>query len=246
MTPGVTGETVDGMSLGKIEHVIHYDIKPHNVMLTPDGTVKVVDFGIAGFIQNAFTVAHSSQLTPAGTPEYGAPEQFLTERGDARSDLYSVGSVLFALLAGRPPFTGHNGLAIMRRKLDEDAASLGTLRPDLPPAVTRLVAELLDRDPDRRPQTAVAVHEQLVRLQATPTVPNVAAVTTVTATEIRAAILSPIKRLDTHETPVVMSPTGLKSFARYRGSLIAECIPLAALSFVLILAITVTSWGTCW
>lgn len=147
-------------------HVIHYDIKPHNVMLTPDGRVKVVDFGIAGFIQSTFSVVRSSQLTPAGTPEYGAPEQFLTERGDERSDLYALGGVLFALLTGQPPFTGHNGLAVMRRKLDEEAPRLDSFRTDLPPEVTALVAELLQRDPDRRAQTAQQVHERLQRLRA--------------------------------------------------------------------------------
>ncbi|MEU9119095.1 serine/threonine-protein kinase [Streptomyces sp. NPDC048506] len=146
--------------------VIHYDIKPHNVMLTPDGQVKVVDFGIAGFIQATFTVARSSQLSPAGTPEYGAPEQFVTERGDERSDLYSLGGVLFAMLAGRPPFTGHNGLAVMRRKFDEAAPRLDSLRPGLPPAVTEFVADLLHRDPQRRPQTARQVHERLQQLLA--------------------------------------------------------------------------------
>ncbi|MGY0060994.1 protein kinase domain-containing protein [Streptomyces sp. LZ34] len=148
--------------------VIHYDIKPHNVMITPDGHVKVVDFGIAGFIQTMFTVAGSSQLTPAGTPEYGAPEQFLTERGDVRSDLYAFGGVLFALLTGRPPFTGHNALALVRRKLDEDAPPLASLRPDLPPALTALVAELLARDPQRRPESARHVLERLSRLRAAP------------------------------------------------------------------------------
>lgn len=145
--------------------VIHYDIKPHNVMITPDGQVKVVDFGIAGFIQTMFTVAGTSQLTPAGTPEYGAPEQFLTERGDVRSDLYAFGGVLFALLTGRPPFTGHNALALVRRKLDEDAPSLAALRPDAPPALTALVAELLARDPQRRPESARQVLERLSRLR---------------------------------------------------------------------------------
>lgn len=146
--------------------VIHYDIKPHNVMLTPDGRVKVVDFGIAGFIQATFTVANSSQLTPAGTIEYGAPEQFLNERGDERSDLYALGGVLFAMLAGRPPFTGQNAVAVLRSKLDEDAPRLDSLRHDAPPAVTALIAELLDRAPDRRPQTAHAVHERLQRMKA--------------------------------------------------------------------------------
>ncbi|WP_406289420.1 serine/threonine-protein kinase [Embleya sp. NBC_00896] len=146
--------------------VVHYDIKPHNVMLTPHGRVKVVDFGIAGFVQTAFSLAGTSQLAPAGTAEYGAPEQFLTERGDERSDLYALGSVLFAMLTGRPPFTGHNGLAIMRRKLDEDAPRLGTIRPDLPPTLTALVAALLDRDPARRPESARHVRERLRRLGA--------------------------------------------------------------------------------
>lgn len=146
--------------------VIHYDIKPHNVILTGDGPVKVIDFGIAGFIQAAFTVARSSQLVPAGTPEFGAPEQFLTERGDERSDLYALGGMLFAMLAGRPPFTGHNSIAVVRRKLDEEAPPLDAFRPGLPPEVTALVAELLERDPDRRPQSAQQVQQRLQALLA--------------------------------------------------------------------------------
>ncbi|KUL28342.1 hypothetical protein ADL12_29470 [Streptomyces regalis] len=145
--------------------VIHYDIKPHNVMITSAGHVKVVDFGIAGFVQTMFTVAGTSQLTPAGTPEYGAPEQFLNERGDERSDLYAFGGVLFAMLTGGPPFTGHNALALIRRKLDEEAPQLAAIRPDLPPAITGLVAELLARDPRRRPASARQVLERLDRLR---------------------------------------------------------------------------------
>jgi hypothetical protein len=150
--------------------VVHYDIKPHNVMLAPGDRVKVVDFGTAGFVRAAFTVARSSQLVPAGTVEYGAPEQFLAERGDERSDLYALGGVLFAMLTGGPPFTGHNALAVLRRKLDEDAPRLDVLRPDLPPALTDLVAELLDRDPARRPESARRVRQ---RLRALPVPPGI-------------------------------------------------------------------------
>lgn len=145
--------------------VIHYDIKPHNVMITPDGSVKVVDFGIAGFVHSQFTVARTSQLAPAGTPEFGAPEQFLEERGDERSDLYALGGVLFSMLTGRPPFQGQNGIAVMLRKRDEVAPRLDVLNPDMPPELTRLVAELLERDAARRPQTAAEVSARLARIE---------------------------------------------------------------------------------
>lgn len=111
-------------------------------------------------------MAHSSQLAPAGTPDFGAPEQFLTERGDERSDLYALGGTLFAMLAGRAPFTRHNSLAVVRRKLDEDAPPLDALRPGLPPEVTALVAELLKHDPGQRPQSAQHVQERLQALLA--------------------------------------------------------------------------------
>ncbi|MFJ2271667.1 protein kinase [Streptomyces sp. NPDC087849] len=161
----ITSEICAALIAAHRAQVIHYDIKPHNVMITSDGRVKVVDFGIAGFVQTAFSVARSSQLEPAGTVEYGAPEQFLAERGDERSDLYALGGVLFALLAGRPPFTGHNWLAVIRRKDEEEAPRLDVLRPDLLPEVTALVAELLRRDPGQRPRSARQVYNRLQQLR---------------------------------------------------------------------------------
>ena len=145
--------------------VIHYDIKPHNVMLAADGTVKVVDFGIAGFVHSQFTVARTSQLAPAGTPEFGAPEQFLDERGDERSDLYALGGVLFFMLTGRPPFQGRNGIAVMLRKRDEPAPRIDELTPNVPQALTELVVELLERDAARRPQTAAEVSARLAAIE---------------------------------------------------------------------------------
>ncbi|MBP8533269.1 serine/threonine-protein kinase [Streptomyces sp. MK37H] len=133
--PGRVLRIADGIcsALAAAHHagIVHYDIKPHNVMLTSDGQVKVVDFGIAGFLQTAFSLVRSSQLAPAGTPEYAAPEQFGAERGDRRSDLYALGGVLFVLLTGRPPYTGHSALALMAQKIEEDAppARRDTSRP---------------------------------------------------------------------------------------------------------------------
>ncbi|MFD5300038.1 protein kinase, partial [Streptomyces mutabilis] len=146
--------------------VVHYDIKPQNVMLTTKGRVKVVDFGIAGFSQtNTFTVAPSALLSPAGTVQYGAPEQFTGAGADHRCDLYALGSVLFALLIGHPPFTDTNAYAVLLRKIEEDAPAVNRLRAGLPPGLTELITELLHRDPGHRPQSAQHVHDRLVQLR---------------------------------------------------------------------------------
>ncbi|WP_183091552.1 serine/threonine-protein kinase [Streptomyces radicis] len=146
-------------------HVIHYDIKPSNVMLTADGSVKVVDFGIAGFTHtHTFTVAPTTALSPGGTAQFGAPEQFLDQRGDERSDLYALGSVLFALLTGEPPFGDGSPLAVIRRKLDEEPPRVTGLRPEVPAPVARLLADLLRRDPEDRPGTATVVQRRLGQL----------------------------------------------------------------------------------
>ncbi|GAA2088483.1 serine/threonine-protein kinase [Actinomadura alba] len=150
--------------------VVHYDIKPSNIMLTADDRIKVVDFGIAGFTHtHTFTVVPTSMLAPVGTALYGAPEQFLDQRGDERSDLYALGGVLFALLTGKPPFGDGNPLSIIRRKLDDEPPPLRSLRPDVPESVAQLLTDLLQRDPDRRPQTASVVYERLEQLRSAVT-----------------------------------------------------------------------------
>ncbi|MFD8693017.1 serine/threonine-protein kinase [Streptomyces sp. NPDC059651] len=162
----ITQEICSALVAAHRAKVVHYDIKPSNVMLTTDGRIKVVDFGIAGFAHShTFTVVPTTLLAPAGTAHYGAPEQFLDQRGDARSDLYALGSVLFALLAGKPPFGDGSPLSVIRRKLDNETPLLSSVRPDLPHAVVQLVADLLQRDPDRRPHDASVTYERLERLR---------------------------------------------------------------------------------
>ncbi|MFF7249388.1 serine/threonine-protein kinase [Embleya sp. NPDC008237] len=221
--------------------VVHYDIKPHNVMITPDGAVKVVDFGIAGFLQTAFTLAASSGLAPAGTPQYGAPEQFLTDRGDARSDLYALGSVLFALLAGRPPFIGPTSFAIMQLKLTEDAPRLDTLCVGLPPALTDLVAALLERDPGRRPRTAEEVHEHLYRLRTALAASDTRTATTVTATRTRRTPPPRIERRPTRDGAFDISWTGREPITDYASARVRT--PVLALYLLILLAIAATSIG---
>ena len=147
--------------------VVHYDIKPQNVMITAAGSAKVVDFGIAGLVQaRQFSVVHSSRLTPVATFEYAAPEQFKAERGDARSDLYALGGVLFAMLTGHSPFTGHSVWAVIAAKTGSDAPRLDEVRPGLPPGLVDLVARLLEREAAQRPDSAREVRGQLAHFRA--------------------------------------------------------------------------------
>ncbi|WLQ69310.1 MULTISPECIES: serine/threonine protein kinase [Streptomyces] len=168
----ITSQVCAALVAAHAAGVVHYDIKPSNVMLTAGGSVKVVDFGIAGFTHaHTFTVAPTTLLSPVGTAQYGAPEQFLDQRGDERSDLYALGSLLFTLLTGEPPFGDGGALSLIRRKLDGEAQRVTALRPDVPAAVANLLTELLRRDPEARPRSASDVHECLAGLHRKAAVP---------------------------------------------------------------------------
>ncbi|HTJ69817.1 MAG TPA: tetratricopeptide repeat protein [Actinospica sp.] len=146
--------------------VVHFDIKPQNVMITRAGAAKVVDFGIAGLVQaKQLSVVHSSKLAPAATLEYAAPEQVTAGHGDARSDLYALGGVLFAMLTGRAPFTGPTAWAVMAAKISGEAPRLEQARPGLPPQLNDLVAQLLEREPELRPRSAREVRERLADIR---------------------------------------------------------------------------------
>jgi serine/threonine-protein kinase len=127
--------------------VVHRDLKPGNIMLTAQGP-KVMDLGIAR-IMDAATV--TSTYAFLGTPLYAAPEaQFKTHVGPA-ADRYSLGVILFHMLAGAPPFQGETPFEILNRHRSDLPPDLLQLRSDLPPLLGRLVARLLDKEPDQRP-----------------------------------------------------------------------------------------------
>ncbi|HUG91648.1 MAG TPA: protein kinase [Planctomycetaceae bacterium] len=141
--------------------VIHRDVKPGNFLVTGDGRLKLSDFGLA-------TVLASQRITAAdktmGTYLYMAPEQIRGAEMSARTDLYALGCVLFEMISGRPLFDGQSPAAILHRHLKEPPPRVSTFASDCPPDLERLILELLEKDPERRPESADAVAERLRNL----------------------------------------------------------------------------------
>ncbi|MFC8128571.1 protein kinase [Streptomyces sp. NPDC057302] len=141
--------------------VVHRDIKPGNVMIAQDGSAKVVDFGIATFMERA---AGDSRLTrtgqlPFGSVPYLAPERFRQETGDGRTDLYALGCVLYELLVGRPPFTG-SAAGVMYNHVNDAPLRPSRARTEVTAPVERLVLDLLAKDPADRPADAATALER--------------------------------------------------------------------------------------
>jgi serine/threonine protein kinase len=133
--------------------VVHRDIKPGNIMVTQNGQVKVMDFGIARAVSdNSATVADTSAVL--GTAQYFSPEQARGETVDARTDLYSTGVVLFELLTGRAPFRGERPAAVAYQHISEAAVAPSTLNPKVSPALDAVVLHSLSKDKFERFQTA--------------------------------------------------------------------------------------------
>lgn len=146
--------------------IVHRDVKPGNIMLTRSGHVKVVDFGIARALSwTPLTDAPSVQ----GTAEYVSPEQAQGESLDGRSDIYSLGSVLYEMLAARPPFVGETPIAVAYKHLHQEPTSLRSIRADIPAALEGMVAKCLAKDPSDRYQRASQLATDLRRFRWSPT-----------------------------------------------------------------------------
>ncbi|HKT04006.1 MAG TPA: serine/threonine-protein kinase, partial [Rugosimonospora sp.] len=140
--------------------VVHRDVKPQNIMIRPDSSACLIDFGLAGRTGRDVTD------TAVGTFAYSAPEQVGTLRRavDGRADLYALGIVLFECLTGELPFTGADAGELIHRHLSTPAPAVASLRPDCPPALAAIVAKLLHKDPDDRYQHAAGLVDDLGRV----------------------------------------------------------------------------------
>lgn len=140
--------------------IVHRDIKPANAMLSHEGTVKVMDFGIARSVDLAGTTLTRTSVV-LGTAEYLSPEQARGEQVDCRTDLYSTGCLLYELLTGRPPFTGDSPLAVAMKHLSDPPVPPSAHAPGLPAAYDTLVLRALAKDRAERYQTAEAMRDAI-------------------------------------------------------------------------------------
>ncbi|MFF3642872.1 protein kinase [Streptomyces sp. NPDC002564] len=158
--------TADVLAALEISHemgLVHRDIKPGNVMMTKRNVVKVMDFGIARAMQSGVTSMTQTGMV-VGTPQYLSPEQALGRGVDARSDLYSVGIMLFQLVTGRLPFEADSPLAIAYAHVQEEPVAPSSINRALPPAVDAIVARALKKNPNERFPTAEAMRDECLRV----------------------------------------------------------------------------------
>lgn len=150
-------ETAEALAAAWRRGIVHRDVKPSNILLDGEARVRVADFGLA----RALAAPADHSLTGAGflvgTPWYISPEQARQDPADFRSDIYSLGVVLFEMLAGRRPFTGDTPLEILNRHLNEPFPTVGDSMPDVPPRVDELLRWMTEKDPQRRPPSYAAL-----------------------------------------------------------------------------------------
>ena len=142
----IARQIAEGLAYAHAAGIVHRDLKPGNVMLVPNGPVKILDFGLAKARDQRLNTASARW----GTVAYMAPEQIRGEAVDARTDLWALGVVLFEMLTGRMPFAGEHELAVAPAILDDEPLSPSTLRADVPAALEDLVLTLLQKDPANR------------------------------------------------------------------------------------------------
>ncbi|MEL1134152.1 Stk1 family PASTA domain-containing Ser/Thr kinase [Desulfitobacterium sp. THU1] len=144
-------------------HIIHRDIKPHNILVTDDGRIKVTDFGIARAV-SAATMTHSGDIV--GSVHYLSPEQAKGVQTNEQSDVYSLGIILYELLTGKVPYDGESPIAIALKHLQEQAVPPSKLNPRVSPALENLVMRAIAKSPDQRYATAKELMQDLHKVQA--------------------------------------------------------------------------------
>jgi eukaryotic-like serine/threonine-protein kinase len=174
----LTADVCGALDFSHRNGIVHRDVKPGNVMLTPQGAVKVMDFGIARAVSDS-AATMTSTAAVIGTAQYLSPEQARGEAVDARSDVYSVGCMLYELVTGAPPFTGDSPVSVAYQHVREDPRLPSSINPVIPPALDAIVLKAMAKNPANRYQSAAEMRNDLLRaiagqrVEATPVMGDV-------------------------------------------------------------------------
>jgi serine/threonine-protein kinase len=177
----IAKDIASGLASAHGQGIVHRDVKPSNVFLTPSDAAKIGDFGIVRLERPDATLTLTGQTF--GSPPYVAPEQATGGTVDARADLYSLGCVLFQMLVGRRPFSGNDAVSLVYQHVHTTPPRVDSLHPEVPVALGDLVAGLMAKDPDDRPDSAEEVQRALESVPTEP-VATVTATVPVTATAV--------------------------------------------------------------
>ncbi len=156
----IAAETAAALSVAHQAGLVHRDVKPGNILLAKDGTVKVTDFGIARAWDDSQELTRTGAVI--GTATYFSPEQAQGAAADARSDIYALGVVLYEMLTGRPPFTGDSPMSVAFQHVSTEAPPPASLNPDVPESLNAVVMKALRKDPNARYQSAEEMRQDLI------------------------------------------------------------------------------------
>jgi serine/threonine protein kinase len=167
----ITTQIARALEAAHAQGIVHRDIKPGNIMVTDQGHVKVLDFGLARRFQRDASSAEESDGStipgrPVGTANYMAPERILQLPLDGRSDLFSLGVVMYEMGSGRLPFAGSSPSETVTNILEREPTPLATLSPTLPPRLGQIVSKLIEKRPEERYQSASELCAELAKVDA--------------------------------------------------------------------------------
>ncbi len=143
--------------------IAHRDLKPQNIMVCNDGSIRLFDFGIAR-VEKARRLTFVGLTPTLGTPDYISPEQVRGKRGDHRSDIYSLGAILYEMVTGSTPFEGESPYVVMNARVTGDPEAPRKVNPEIDPAVEEIILHAMERDPRNRYQSAGAMQRELENL----------------------------------------------------------------------------------
>ncbi|HET6732613.1 Stk1 family PASTA domain-containing Ser/Thr kinase [Mycobacterium sp.] len=230
----VIADACQALNFSHQHGIIHRDVKPANIMISKTGAVKVMDFGIARALSDANSVTQTAAVI--GTAQYLSPEQARGEKVDARSDVYSLGCVLYEVLTGEPPFVGDSPVAVAYQHVREDPVPPSQRHNDISPELDAVVLKALAKNPDNRYQTAAEMRSDLVRVHSgeAPDAPKV-----LTDAE-RTSFMSAPARGERTEPILDDAPRQEPAYAeRERGASVGRWLIAVAVLAVLTVVVTI-------